>query len=91
MDPHGLDAARERAPVHRIPIAQEVARRSLPGEDLHELLRRPLGRGGVDTVDVKDAPPLVRQDHEDEQDLEHHGGTTKKRKTFSGSRQAIFF
>jgi hypothetical protein len=23
---------------------------------------------------VKDAPPLVRQDQEDEQDLEHHGG-----------------
>jgi hypothetical protein len=25
MDPHGLDAARERDPVHRIAIAQEVA------------------------------------------------------------------
>jgi hypothetical protein len=23
---------------------------------------------------VEDAPPLVRQDHEDEQDLEQHGG-----------------
>ena len=23
---------------------------------------------------MKDAPPLVRQDDEDEQDLEHHGG-----------------
>ena len=46
----------------------------LPGEGLHELLRRPLGRGGVGDVDVKDAPPLMRQDHEDEQDLEQHGG-----------------
>ena len=47
MDTQGLDAARERAPVHRIAIAQEVARRSLSGEDLHELLGRPLGRVGA--------------------------------------------
>jgi hypothetical protein len=30
--------------------------------------------GGVGDVDVDDAAPLVRQDHEDEQDLEQHGG-----------------
>jgi hypothetical protein len=33
-----------------------------------------LGRGGVGDVDVDDAAPLVRQDLEDEKDLEHHGG-----------------
>ena len=41
MDPHGLDSARERDPVHRIAIAQEVSRGSLPGERLHELLGCP--------------------------------------------------
>ena len=74
VDPHGLGSAREHDPVHRIAVAQEVARGSLPGERLHELLGRPLGRGGVGDVDVDDASPLVRQDHEDEQDLEHHRG-----------------
>jgi hypothetical protein len=47
MDPHGLDSARERDPVDRIAIAQQVSRGGLPGEHLHELLGRPLGRGGV--------------------------------------------
>jgi len=47
MDPHGLDSARERDPVDRIAIAQHVSRSGLPGAGLHELLRRPLGRGGV--------------------------------------------
>jgi hypothetical protein len=38
------------------------------------LLGRPLSRGDIGDVDVDDASPLVRQDHEDEQDLEQHGG-----------------
>ena len=70
VDPHGLDSAREHDPVDRIAVAQEVSRGGLPGERLHELLGRPLGRGGVGDVDVDDASPVVRQDHEDEQDLE---------------------
>ena len=39
----------------------------LPGERLHELLGRPLGRGGVGHVEVDDASAMVRQDDEDEQ------------------------
>jgi hypothetical protein len=73
-DSQGLDAAREHDPVDRIAVAQEVARGRLQGAGLHELLRRPLGRGGVGHVDVEDASPVVRQDHEDEQDLEQHAG-----------------
>jgi hypothetical protein len=46
VDPHGLRSPRERDPVHRIAIAQEVSRGSLPGAGRHELLSRPLG-GGV--------------------------------------------
>ena len=74
MDPQGLDAAREHGPVDRIAVAQEVARGGVPGERLHELLGRPLGGGGVGDVDVDDASPVVRQDDEDEQDLEQHRG-----------------
>jgi hypothetical protein len=44
-DPQGLDVAREQDAVDRIAVAQQVARGRLPGERLHELLDRPLGRG----------------------------------------------
>jgi hypothetical protein len=74
VDPHGLGSTREHDPVDRIAVAQEVARGRLPGERLHELLGRPLSRGGVGDVDADDASPVVRQDHEDEQDLEQHCG-----------------
>jgi hypothetical protein len=69
-----LDSAGEHDPVDRVAVAQEISRGGLPGERLHELLGCPLGGGGVGDVDVDDAPPLVRQDHEDEQDLEHDSG-----------------
>jgi hypothetical protein len=65
-------------PIDRIAVAQQVSWGSLPGERLHELLGRPLNRGGAGDVDVDDAPPVVRQDHEDEQDLEHHGGHSEE-------------
>jgi hypothetical protein len=74
VDPHGLGSTREDDPVDRIAVAQEVSRGRLPGERLHELVGGPLGRGGVGDVDVDDASPIVHQDHEDEQHLEHHGG-----------------
>jgi hypothetical protein len=45
VDPHGLGSAREHDPVHRIAVAQEVSRGSLPGAGLHELLGRPLSGG----------------------------------------------
>ena len=70
----GLASAGERGPVDRIAVTQEVAWGGLPGERLHELLGRPLRRGGVGHVEVEDASAVVGQDHEDEQDLEHHGG-----------------
>jgi hypothetical protein len=44
-DPQGLDAAREHDTVDRIAVAQQVSWGGLPGERLHELLGRPLGRG----------------------------------------------
>ena len=72
--PRDVHAAREHAPVDPIAIAQHVARCGVPGERLDDLLGRPLGRGGVGDVDMHDASPMVRQDHEDEQDLERHRG-----------------
>ena len=73
-DPHAFHSARELDAVDPVAVAQEVSRGSLPGERLHELLGRPLGGGGVGDVEVDDASPIMRQDHEDEQHLEHHRG-----------------
>src|SRR6516164_3517418 len=57
LDPQGVHPAREYRPVDRIVVAQKVARASVPGERLHELLGCPLGRWGVGDADVDDAGP----------------------------------
>ena len=44
-DPQGVNSAGEPDPVDRIAVAQQVARRGLPGERLHELLGRPVRCG----------------------------------------------
>ena len=76
-DSHGLGSARERDAVHRIAVAQHVARGGIPGEGLYELLGRHWAVG-VSVTLVNDASPIVREDHEDEQTLNITVGTTKK-------------
>jgi hypothetical protein len=74
-DPQGLDSAGEHDPVEdRIAVAQEISRGGVPGERLHDLLGRPRGRWGIGHVTMDHASPMVRQDDEDEQDLERHRG-----------------
>jgi hypothetical protein len=67
----------DRQPVLRIPgwvkRKAQVARGGVPRERLHELLGRPPSGGGVGDVDLDDTSP-VRQDDEDEQDLEQYRG-----------------
>jgi hypothetical protein len=70
-DSHAFHPTRELDAVDPVAVAQEISRGSLPGEGFYKLPSRPLGGGGVSDVDVDDASPLVRQNHEDEQDLEH--------------------
>jgi hypothetical protein len=69
-----LDLAREHGPVDRIAVAQEVARGGVPRERLHTLLGRPPSGGGVGDVDLDDPSAVMRQDDEDEQDLEQYRG-----------------
>ena len=78
-DRHLLDAPRlgsagEGDAVDRIAVTEEVWRRRVPWERLDKLLGGPLGRGGVGDVDVDDAAAVVREDQDDEQHLEQHGG-----------------
>ena len=76
--PQRLDSAGEHGAVDRIAVAQQVARGGVPGERLHELLSRPLGRRDVGDVDVDDASPVMRQDDEDNNTLNSTVGTVKK-------------
>ena len=74
LDAQRLGAAGEGDAVDRIAVAEELLRRGVPRERLDKLLGGPLGRGGVGHVDMDDAAPVVCEDDEDEQHLEHHRG-----------------
>jgi hypothetical protein len=69
LDAQVPDAMLKEGPVDPGPGAQPTARRGFPRERLNDLVRRPRGGWIGRHVDAKNAPPLVRQHHEDEQDL----------------------
>jgi hypothetical protein len=71
-DSHAVHSTRELDAVDPVAVAREISRGSVPGEGFHKLLSGPLGGGGVSDVHVDDASAVVRQNDEDEQDLEHH-------------------
>jgi hypothetical protein len=58
-DAHALHALAERVAVDRVAIAQEIGRRGVVREGVHDLLGRPGGGGTLGDVEVEDAPPLV--------------------------------
>ena len=77
-DSHALHAVPKRVPVDRVAIAEEVGRRGVVRERLHELLGSP-GRGGMlGDVEVDDPPPMVGEHDEDEQHAPVSGRHGKK-------------
>ena len=60
--------------VDRVAVAQEVGRGGVVREGVHDLLGCP-GRGGMlGDIEVEDAPPVVGEYNEDEQDAQARGG-----------------
>ena len=57
-----------------VTIAQEIGRRGIVREGVHDLLGRPGGHGMVGHVEVQDAPAIVGEHDEDEEDAEPSGG-----------------
>jgi hypothetical protein len=57
----------ERVAVDHVAITEEIGRRGLFREGVHDLLRRPFGGGMLGDVEVKDAPPMVCKYEEDEE------------------------
>ena len=74
LDSHGLDALLEGRAIDVIAIPDQVARRSLPGERLGNLLCGPLCVRMLGDLEVHDAVASLGEHNEDEQDLEGHGG-----------------
>ena len=73
LDAEGVGRAAEDGGVDTVAIAEQEAWRHVVGPGFAKLLGgRGGGRMGRD-VQVDDAPALVRQHHEDEQDMEGGG------------------
>ena len=67
-DAHALEALPEHVPVDRIAVAEEVGRSGVVREGIHDLPGRPGRRGMLGNIEVEDAPPVVGEHDEDEQD-----------------------
>ena len=73
-DSHALHAVLTRVTVDVVAIAEQIGWRRVVRERLDDLLGGP-GRGGMlRHVEGPDAPPMVGEDDEDEQDTEAGGG-----------------
>ena len=73
LDPHALHAAPELLAIDLVAITQEIAWGGVVWEGVDELLRGPGGGGVLGHVEVDDAPAVVGEDDEDEEDAEASG------------------
>src|SRR5919106_2897759 len=73
LDPHALHAAPELLAIDLVAITQEIAWGGVVWEGVDELLRGPGGGGVLGHVEVDDAPAVVGEDDEDEEDAETSG------------------
>src|SRR6516162_10014227 len=64
-DANPPDPGPERLPINRIAIPQQITGHIIPRKRLDHLLCRPLRAGMGGDVEMEEAPPLVRQHHED--------------------------
>jgi len=53
--------------IDSIPVSEKVAWRSLFREGLHDLLRRPRCAGAGRDIEMQNAPPVMREDEQDNQ------------------------
>jgi len=76
MDPHALHSVLERVTVYAVAIAEEIERRGVVREGIHDLLGGPEGGGmlGYIEVEVEDAPAVVGEYDEDEEHSQARAG-----------------
>ena len=73
-DSHALHALPERVTVDAVPIAEEVGRRGVVWEGVHDLLGRPVCGGVLGDAEVDDAPAMVSEHEEHEEHPQARGG-----------------
>ena len=69
FDPHRLDLLHELLAEDPVPVAEEIAGRTVPGKGLQQLMGGPFGGGMSRDGKVENAPALVRQHQEHVQNL----------------------
>jgi len=77
-DAQALHALPERVTVDRVAIAEEVRRRGVIREGVHDLLGRPGSGGMLGDIEVEDAPAVVGKHDEDEQHTQPRGGNREE-------------
>ena len=73
-DSHALHALPERVTVDAVPIVEEIGRCGVVREGVDKLLGGPGGGGMLGDVEVDDAPPMVSEHDEDEEDAPPRSG-----------------
>jgi hypothetical protein len=73
-DPHPLDALAKRVPVDAVATAEKITRRRIVPERVDELPGGPGGGGMLGDVEVNEAPAVVGEHDEDEEDAEPSSG-----------------
>ena len=69
-DLHSLRALQEGVAINRVAITEEVRRRGVLREGVHDLLSRPAGRRVFGHVEVKDASAVLTEDDQHEENAE---------------------
>jgi hypothetical protein len=74
VDPHALHAMPRWLTVDVVAVVEEVGRRGLVREGVHDLLGGPVGGGVLGHVEVDDTPAVMGEHDEDEEDTQAGGG-----------------
>ena len=77
-DAQALHALPEHVTVDRVAIAEEIGQGGVVREGVHDLLGRPGGGGMLGDIEVEDAPAVVGEHDEDEQNAQARGGNSKE-------------
>jgi len=86
LDPYALHSVPKALAVDLVTVAQEIGRRGVVREGVYDLLGGPVGGGVIRHVEVNDAPAMVSEHGENEEDAQVNGrnreeieGETKSR------------
>jgi hypothetical protein len=70
LDPHALHSVPELFAVDLVMVVQEIGRLGVVREAVHDLLGGPVGGGVLGHVEVDNAPAMMSEHHENEEDAQ---------------------